>query len=598
MFQRVSHGGGESIPAPAPRTPARYRDLVTDPATRPPLLLPTPRRVQAIDGPGAPPDAPHTERLAPAHHPEGYTLTISGQITIESASDAGAAHARRTLDQLRSQYPDALPPLRIEDAPAMGVRGVMLDVSRTRVPTMPDLLAQVRLLAQLKLNHLQLYVEHAFAYRGHEDAWRSADPITPAELATLDATCRDLHVTLAANQNCFGHMERWLRLPRYAHLAETHDEFDFYGIRRRGPFSLCPTDPAALDLIEDLLTQQLEVVSSGLVNIGCDETADLGAGRSAEAVQRLGKAQVYLEHVNRVCEIARSLGATSMLWGDIALAEPDRLGELHEGAIALAWGYEPDSPFETWGRSLDDAGRPWLACPGTSSWRSITGRTSERRENLASATRAALSQAAEGMLLTDWGDLGHHQQPAIALLAIAEFAQAAWNPESPPDPDAISLHVFGDRSLRVARWLAQLGDADLPLRRVSGVPAPDATPTPLRNGSALFEVLHPSGAPNAPPSDPAPWHAARQRLDALEGDMPRGLEPDLTDQLRHTLETARFAADLALARRGRPPTGPMAPRLKGLIGAHERLWLRRSRPAGLEESTRHLLDLLARLPDG
>ncbi|MFI4896414.1 MAG: glycoside hydrolase family 20 zincin-like fold domain-containing protein [Phycisphaerales bacterium JB059] len=481
---------------------------MTLPATRPPLLLPSPRRVRNIDGSPATPDTPCVERRTPALEPEAYTLTISSaQVTIESASDAGAAHARRTLEQLRAQYPDALPPLRIEDAPAFDVRAVMLDVSRSRVPTMPDLLAQARGLARLKLNHLQLYIEHAFAYRGHEVVWRDADPITPAELTSLDAACRERHITLAANQNCFGHMERWLRLPRYAHLAETHAEFDFYGMRRQGPFSLCPTDPAALSLVEDLLTQQLASVSSGLVNIGCDETADLGAGRSAEAVKRSGKTSVYLDYVNRICQIARSLGATPMLWGDIALAEPERLAELHDGAIALAWGYEPDTPFDAWGRTLNAAGRPWLACPGTSSWRSITGRTSERRANLRSAARAAHAHRAEGMLLTDWGDLGHPQQPAIAQLAIAEFAQTAWNPETPPDAEAIALHVFGDRSLRVARWLADLGDADLHLRRVSGVPASDATPTPIRNGSALFEVLHPSGAPNHPPHDPAPREA-------------------------------------------------------------------------------------------
>ena len=241
---------------------------VTDPATRAPLLIPTPQRVVPLPGPATPVDAPPSRRNAPGLSPEGYTLTLRAGATIEAATDAGAAHARRTLDQLRAQYPGGIPPLRIEDAPAFRTRGVMLDVSRCRVPTMPDLFDQIDLLALLRLNHTELYIEHAFAYQGHEDVWRGADPITPDELKALKHACDAAHIELGANQNCFGHMERWLRLPRYAHLAETHAEFDFYGIPRRGPFSLCPTDPASLALVEDLLTQQLACTGAGTVNIG------------------------------------------------------------------------------------------------------------------------------------------------------------------------------------------------------------------------------------------------------------------------------------------------------------------------------------------
>lgn len=519
---------------------------------------------------------------------EGYRLTISDpQISIESSTAIGQAHAIRTLDQLRRQYPEALPPLRIEDAPALNTRGVMLDVSRCRVPTMPSLLAQTDLFASLKLNHLQLYIEHAFAYAGHERVWAGADPITPNELRALDAHASGLGITLAANQNCFGHMERWLRHPRYAPLAETHGEFDFYGIPRRGPFSLCPTDQASLALVEDLLAQQLSCVSSGLINIGCDETADLGAGRSHELVQSRGKASLYLEYVNNVCDIARRLGAHPMLWGDIALSCPDRVNDLPGDATILAWGYEPDSPFEDWGSTLDAAGRPWLACPGTSSWRSITGRTTERRANLRAAVQAALTHNALGMLMTDWGDLGHRQQPAIALLAIAEGAQVAWNPAIEADPRAIDLHVFNDRTLSVSRWLAQLGDADLDIRRTSGARKEQDAPSPLRNASAMFEHLHPSGANTRLPAETHPWRALRDRLADLRSTCPTGLDDHLIAQLQHTLDVAEFATLHAICARDRHahPAADLRDRLDAIILHHERLWLCEARPGGLQEST-------------
>ena len=526
--------------------------------------------------------------------PEGYRLLVAeGRIQIHARAPAGFAHARRTLGQLRRQYPASIPPLEIDDAPALAFRGVMLDVSRDRIPTMPALLAQTDLLASLKLNHLQLYIEHAFAYAGHEPVWRGADPITPDELRALDAHAASLGITLAANQNCFGHMRRWLQHPRYRRLAETHDEFDFYGIPRRGPFSLCPTDPASLALVTDLLAQQLACVSSGLVNIGCDETADLGAGRSRDAVRATGGASVYIEYVSKVCEIARALGARPMLWGDIALSHPDRLTELPDDATLLAWGYEPDSPFDAWGGALTRAGRDWVACPGTSSWRSVTGRTHERRANLRAAVDAAHANAARGILLTDWGDLGHRQQPIIAKLAIAEGAQAAWNPDQPPDPRAIDLHVFADRSLRLSRWLAELGDADFAIRKIAGVRTQPDTPAPLRNASAIFESLHPSGADTHLPDAPRPWHDLLDRLAELRASRPTGLDETTQAQLEHTLDTAEFGALYALNARNHPPQTdePLARRLERIIRQHRRLWLVDARPGGLEDSTRHYTDL-------
>src|SRR4029453_13120330 len=103
-----------------------------------------------------------------------------------------------------------LPVGTVEDWPDVPVRGVMLDVSRDKVPTMETVRALVDRLAGWKVNQLQLYMEHTFAYRDHEDVWRAASPFTAEEVVELDAYCRARHVELVPNQNCLGHWERWL----------------------------------------------------------------------------------------------------------------------------------------------------------------------------------------------------------------------------------------------------------------------------------------------------------------------------------------------------------------------------------------------------
>ena len=79
-----------------------------------------------------------------------------------------------------------LPVLKIQDQPNFARRGVMLDISRDKVPTLATTLALVELLASLKINELQLYMEHTFAYAGHEQVWQDASPFTGAEIEELD----------------------------------------------------------------------------------------------------------------------------------------------------------------------------------------------------------------------------------------------------------------------------------------------------------------------------------------------------------------------------------------------------------------------------
>lgn len=522
--------------------------------------------------------------LAAVSH-ERYTISVPRQppIAVRVAGPSAVYPALATLSQLLRESP--LPCLEIDDHPKFPTRGFMLDVSRDRIPSMPSLLALIDRLASLKFNHLQLYTEHAFAYAGHTDAWRGSSPITPEDIRRLDAHARPRGISLVPNQNCFGHLTRWLSLPRYAHLAEIHADWDFFEFRRSGPFSLCPLDPGSIALVQDLLTQLLPLFSSPLVNIGCDETVDVGQGRSREAVQRLGRARVYLDFLKQVVEVARRLGRRPMFWGDIALSHPECLPDLPREAIALAWGYEADAPFDRWCEALQ--GRETWVCPGTSTWRSIVGRTAIRDANIAAAGRAPAS----GFLLTDWGDMGHRQQPILTLPGLALAAQAAWNPDADLDRDAASALLLGDSS--AFAWLDALGEIDADLRLAFGADRPNSTRVPLRNASALYVELHAHDYTYPRAGSPSQWAGVRDRLAEARRRIPGGLTPQARDEALHTLDVADLAAELGLARRQGGGVVPprdresLAETLTKIIQTHRTLWLRTCRPGGLTDSTAH-----------
>ncbi|MCE7974028.1 MAG: beta-N-acetylhexosaminidase [Leptolyngbya sp. PLA1] len=523
---------------------------------------------------------------APSGQGQAFRLCIRPDGTVESESPgpAGLRHARAALVQVLRSCGPTLPCIEIIDRPAMARRGVMLDVSRCRIPTMDEFGRAFRALAALRCNHLQLYTEHTFAYEGHRAVWEGWSPITPEELIRLDALASSLGIELAANQNCFGHLRQWLEHPDYAHLAETHGDWMFDVWPRSGPFSLCPTDPRSLAFVDDLLGQLLPCVRSGLVNIGCDETYDIAFGRSKEHVAARGRGAVFAEFVAQVAQIAARHGKRSMFWADIALSHPECLGLLPADAVPLAWGYEPDAPWQRWCDAL--RGREFWLCPGTSSWRSMTGRRAERRGNLAGAVRAASERGASGLLVCDWGDSGHWQTWPVAMHGIAEALAAAWMGTPPDDADLLSAsaHLWGDDGA-CAAWLEALGDVDAPLRaECMGLSRPGIAGA-IRNQTALFADLFQPWHLHTDVGTRDAWQEARAALDRL-GPPPHA-DPLVERELSHTFEATRWMLGRFAARRGwELPTdlADASRRRASIRRTHEALWTERSRVGGLSRS--------------
>ncbi len=424
-------------------------------------------------------------RLAPGRitPPQGYGLNVEPErVAIEAHDEAGLFYGVCTLIQLLETLTGVvLPGLRIVDWPDFPVRGVMLDISRDKVPTLDTAKALIDRLASWKINQFQLYTEHTFAYRRHPDVWAKASPFTSEEILELDAYCRERFVELVPNQNSFGHMHRWFELPRYAPLAEAPDGFDYpWGERSTGPFSLCPIDPRSLALVTDLFDELLPHFTSRMFNAGCDETFDVGQGRSRAECERVGSAWVYLEYVRKVYEAVKARDHTLQFWGDIIVQHPELIPELPKDAIALEWGYEAHHPFDEHGALFAQAGLPFYVCPGTSSWNSLGGRTTNALGNLQSAAENGLKHGATGYLNTEWGDNGHWQTLPVNYLGFGMGAAYSWAWEANRAADVrcvIGQFAFDDPSGNFGRVAYDLGE----MYRTLGIEP--------HNSSVLFWML-------------------------------------------------------------------------------------------------------------
>lgn len=477
-------------------------------------------------------------------HPgrEAYTLTITPhglQLNCSSQNPwPGLATARQVL-HIASETP--VPVGVIEDAPALPLRGFMLDVSRDRVPTQKQLHRIVATLAALKYNHLELYTEHTFAYSGHESIWAGASPLTPFEVRELDLACASFGIELTANQNCLGHMHRWLTLPEYAHLAEDKGGMEHAFSVQKEPFSLCPTDPKSLALATDLIDQLLDCHKSRRVNVGLDETFDLGSGRSALECQKKGKGRVYLEYLQKVHAHLESRGAQMLYWGDIITQHPELVPELPTNGVVLLWGYEAGHPFQEQARLFAQSGLDFWIVPGTSSWQSLVGRVDNARANITEAARAALDHGAQGWLVSDWGDFGHWQPWPVSWPGLVLGAGEGWNPGSTEGADlaaAIDLGIPGARGF--GSGIVALGEA----HRCMNSPAINGT-SPFFHLRYAHTALPISRAPGLTPEGLRAFAEAKA---AAIGFLPP--EQAITQELRAACAISSVGERIALARLG------------------------------------------------
>ncbi|WP_276256420.1 beta-N-acetylhexosaminidase [Halomontanus rarus] len=396
---------------------------------------------------------------------EAYTIeSDSDGLDINYGDPAGAFYATRTLKQLFEQFGRAIPRIEVTDAPDFEDRSVMFDVSRNKIPTLETLEGVVDLLADLKVNQFQLYIEgFPFAYPSFPQVWQDGTPLTGEDLIELDAYCRERFVELVPNQNSLGHMEDWLAREEFNHLAECPDGLE-RGDETNPPTTLDPTDPEVIEFLSETYDDLLPNFTSSRFNVGCDEPWELGKGKSERVCEERGTGQVYLEFLEAVKRLVEGRDNTMMFWGDIVNKHPEIVPEVPSDVTVLEWGYTADHPFHERAANYEDVEIPFYVCPGTSTWNSIAGQTSKMKANLKNAAVNGKEHGAKGYLLTDWGDNGHWQPLPVSYPGYAYGAALAWSVAENEDVDVaryLDRFVFEDENETMGQLVMDLGDYSL-----------------------------------------------------------------------------------------------------------------------------------------
>lgn len=376
------------------------------------------------------------------HHAEAYLLEIRKDlISIHAEAERGFYYGLAALKILLAAYDGVLPLGTIRDIPDFSSRGIMLDVSRGKMPSMSYLKQLIGFLSDIKYNILQLYCEDKLALEGHPLLGKLNGAYTREQIMELDQFCRSRYVELQPCIQTYSHMHGLLRLPGYSDLSENADLFSFAAGKE-----------SVYQFLEDELHQVLPWFSSKTLNINMDEAYDIGTGFSRPAAEEMGRGPLFLSHILRVIAIAERNGIERVqLWGDIVQKYPDLISRLPENTTIIEWNYNPLDCFASL-ENFKKTGRDFWAAGGVSSWNSIFPRVYNSYINLTNLSGQAHAAGATGFLTTDWGDYGHMQPLGLSLYGYMIGALQACSAKSRSGAqleEALWPLIFADKDERV-----------------------------------------------------------------------------------------------------------------------------------------------------
>lgn len=397
---------------------------------------------------------------------ESYQLLIEQErIMIEGADEAGILYGVHSLRQMIRQYGAFLPCVQIIDAPSISNRGFSHDVTRGRIPTLEQLKKLADTCSFYKMNQLQLYVEHSYLFEKESEVWRGNTPLCAEEIMELDAYCRSLHIDLVPTLASFGHLYELLRTKTYSHLCELEvKETDGFSlVDRMRHHTVDVTQEESLHVLQNRIREYMSLFSSRYFNICADETFDLGKGKSKGLADQEGVHKIYVDFLKKLCDYVISCGKTPMYWGDIIVEQPEIIRELPENSICLNWEYAPCVKEDNL-RKLSQAGAKNIyVCPGVQGWDHLINRHANAYQNIYKMCQNGHKYQVQGVLNTDWGDLGHIAHAEFSTIGLIYGAAFSWSDEAMSEEECnrrISLLQYGDKTEKLVSLFRELSEQE------------------------------------------------------------------------------------------------------------------------------------------
>jgi len=395
--------------------------------------------------------------------PEGYVLRVSSnKIRVCAGDRHGFLNAVQTLRQLVGMAPSGLATVRtvaIRDWPSLSFRGVHLFTGGQGTALHEKLLQRV--IGALKMNHLVLEAEYIEwdAYPGiHHPEYG----MPKEDVRRILAVCEEVGIEVTPLVMSLGHCQWMFTNDQNLDLAEDPE----------AKWAYCVTNPKTYDFIFTVYEEALELFRPKWFHIGHDEFTHRGRFPHRPSSKGYSAEELLMMDTGRLHAWFAERGVRVMMWGDMLLGKgeaPDACHaatvesaeelreELPEDIVIADWHYiaSPPESFTSLAK-FHDAGHKTVAA------------TWNRAGNIVNFAQAAYENHSLGLLQTTWAgyslDPVSFEREMHQYAAYVVAAEAAWNADNPPDPDAFPaaacfLDLMGLSTLKPGRrtgWTADL----------------------------------------------------------------------------------------------------------------------------------------------
>lgn len=180
----------------------------------------------------------------------------------------------------------------------------MADCSRNAVLKVETVKKLIRTLAMLGYNELQLYMEDTYEVKGEPMFGYLRGRYTQKELKEMNAYALSYDFELVPCIQTLAHLKQINRWAQYAGMFDCND------------ILLCG-DEKVYKLIENMFSTLSTCFTSRKIHLGMDEAHMLGRGRYLNQNGYKDPLLIFVEHLNKVNEIAKKFGFKCMIWGDM-----------------------------------------------------------------------------------------------------------------------------------------------------------------------------------------------------------------------------------------------------------------------------------------
>jgi hypothetical protein len=343
---------------------------------------------------------------------EGYLLVFNEKQRIIAANtETGLFYGLQTLKQLiRANWKQAL---LIADYPSFEHRAVYDDISRGPISTVAYIKEQIERLAELKINELSFYIEHVVQPVSHPDFAPANGKLTIPQIKELSAYAASYHMQLVGSFQSFGHFDKILALPQYRSMGETST-------------LISPLNPVSRKFLKSVIGELCDAFSGPYFNVNCDETFDLGKGKSKAYVDSIGPARYYADHIKFLYDVVKQHHKKLMMWGDIALTHEEILDLLPKDIVYLTWEYGSQPSFAKWITPFQKRGLEFMVCPGILNSYRLIPDMAMATANIDGFLPEGKASGASGVITTVWDDGGAYLFSGD-WYGVYKAADKSWN---------------------------------------------------------------------------------------------------------------------------------------------------------------------------